>query len=367
MRVMASSEQRKRGLWGRGERGQALFLLVGAFTVILVIAAIVVDFGLWLSERRGVQQAADFAALAGLQDLLNDDTAAVANAFDWAAENGYQDGFNGVEVTVELLCKNTLSDPPAGVCVNSNLPGPGPSSCGSGCDALRVTISKPAPRLFTALFGIGEVRAEASAVAGLDVSLFPSGSVLLFDASGTMLDDCNNTRSNDGCAIKEALTAAHGFVDVLVDDVSGASQVAYVPYNYCYTPPGSYLCVQEAYVVGPTTDGALLHTAIDDTTARWAQGRRISIDALVAGSGGVHRAGGTYKVPPAGAARRRRGGRAWLSAARRSPEDAAIAQDHKDRATARRVLAAARLLTSFRLRAPAGHRSGGAPARPAAR
>jgi len=35
----------------RGERGQAIVLFVGVLTVIFVIAAIVVDVGLWLGER----------------------------------------------------------------------------------------------------------------------------------------------------------------------------------------------------------------------------------------------------------------------------------------------------------------------------
>src|SRR3972149_2854324 len=47
----------------REERGQAIILFVGIFTVIMVISAIVVDFGLWFSERRGAQKDADAAEI----------------------------------------------------------------------------------------------------------------------------------------------------------------------------------------------------------------------------------------------------------------------------------------------------------------
>jgi hypothetical protein len=53
------------------EKGQILILSVLAFTVVFVIGAIVVDLGLWLSERRGSQTDADFLALQGAWELLD--------------------------------------------------------------------------------------------------------------------------------------------------------------------------------------------------------------------------------------------------------------------------------------------------------
>jgi hypothetical protein len=83
-----------------GDRGQALILFVLAMTVILVIGVIVVDFSLWLTERRGAQKDADLATLAGAMELLqqdfvnpsnNDDAATRAAAedavYDWADYN----------------------------------------------------------------------------------------------------------------------------------------------------------------------------------------------------------------------------------------------------------------------------------------
>lgn len=76
---------------GREEAGQALILFVIAMTIVFVIGVITVDFGLWVSERRGAQKDADAAALAGVQAYLKDmtDTAgAFQDAVAWAEFNG---------------------------------------------------------------------------------------------------------------------------------------------------------------------------------------------------------------------------------------------------------------------------------------
>ncbi len=81
-----------RGLLARlgPERGQVLIFFVGIFTIIALIAAITIDFGLWFSERRGAQKDADLVSLAGAYELLDESgTAADAEAAvqDYAAAN----------------------------------------------------------------------------------------------------------------------------------------------------------------------------------------------------------------------------------------------------------------------------------------
>jgi Putative Flp pilus-assembly TadE/G-like len=63
----------------KSQRGQALILAMLVMTVIFAIGALVVDLGLWLSERRAAQADADFAALAGAWEML-DPTAGQAAA-----------------------------------------------------------------------------------------------------------------------------------------------------------------------------------------------------------------------------------------------------------------------------------------------
>ena len=73
------------------QRGQVMVMFIGVFTVIAVVGLVVVDFGLWFSERRGAQTDADMSALAGAQAYVADltDTAgAFDDAVEWAVKNG---------------------------------------------------------------------------------------------------------------------------------------------------------------------------------------------------------------------------------------------------------------------------------------
>ena len=158
------------------ERSQLMIFFVGLFSVITVVGVMTIDFGLWFSERQGVERAADLAALAGSQSLLRhtgqpddpgpgpiaDQTAAINDACEWAARNGYEHGQNGVEVYVQLFCRNTnQAFAQSGMCLNTN-PSAGPSTCGyqypqqcanialgappqvnaDGCDTIQVTIQQ---------------------------------------------------------------------------------------------------------------------------------------------------------------------------------------------------------------------------------
>ena len=61
------------------EDGQMLILFVLALGVLMGMVAMTVDVGLILHERRSLQNAADAAALAGVQELP-DSSAAIAAA-----------------------------------------------------------------------------------------------------------------------------------------------------------------------------------------------------------------------------------------------------------------------------------------------
>src|SRR5438128_1644264 len=70
---------------------------------IFVIGAIVVDIGLWVSERRNAQAAADLAALAAatqLRDPSDPNAAAIAKGLDFAKRNGYDTADSRIRVDV---------------------------------------------------------------------------------------------------------------------------------------------------------------------------------------------------------------------------------------------------------------------------
>lgn len=66
----------------QGERGQILVLFTGALVVIILVVGLVIDGSYGLSQRRGAQNAADFAALAGARIVAEWVTGDSANGTD---------------------------------------------------------------------------------------------------------------------------------------------------------------------------------------------------------------------------------------------------------------------------------------------
>ena len=252
------------------ERGQALILFVGIFSVVLVIAAIVVDFGLWFAERRSAQRGADLAAAAGALDLPADNgsdeaLSAFTNACAWAEANGYETG-------VEVVVFSRGDDPDLTPC------GAPVTSCSAVCDTVRVTVSNSAPRLFTALpfFEIDPFDVGAVAAAGLTSG--GTGGVGGVGADQTVLLIQAHRRLGQGlfclpdgrCAIDLLLAEAHELVSSLAG--GAGAEVAYAPYTHCYQPDPGYpaldgraACVPMTWVAGPTASSVALHAAIDET------------------------------------------------------------------------------------------------------
>ena len=77
------------------ERGQMLVLFMLALTVLLGFTAMAIDVGLFLHQRRDLQNDADAAALAGAA-YLPDASLATQKAQEWAAKN-FDDGDEVVE------------------------------------------------------------------------------------------------------------------------------------------------------------------------------------------------------------------------------------------------------------------------------
>jgi hypothetical protein len=71
----------------RRESGQAVVFVVFMLTVLLGMAALVIDVGSWYQADRRLQTAADAAALAGAQELPTDQASAETVALDYAQEN----------------------------------------------------------------------------------------------------------------------------------------------------------------------------------------------------------------------------------------------------------------------------------------
>lgn len=149
------------------ERGQVLILFVMGATVIFLIGAIVVDIGLWVSERRNAQAAADLASLAAatqLRDPTDPNGAARAKGLDFARRNGFEPG------------------PNIDVQVNPD----------TGNETVEVTIDEQGVSLFAGIFGITSPHVGASAVAAYGASP-PGPDAALFASSS----DCNAGQTLD--------------------------------------------------------------------------------------------------------------------------------------------------------------------------
>jgi len=149
------------------QRGQVLILFVMGATVIFVIGAIVVDIGLWVSERRNAQAAADLASLAAATQLHNANATgdAQAKGIDFAKRNGFDNADSNIIVEVNPDTTN---------------------------ETVEVTIDEQGVSLFAGIFGITSPRVGASAVAAYGASP-PGPDVALFASSS----DCNAGRTLD--------------------------------------------------------------------------------------------------------------------------------------------------------------------------
>src|SRR5437867_11819790 len=129
----------RRKFANNAERGQILLIAALFMTALLGFTAMAIDVGLIFHDRRGQQNAADAAALAGAASLP-DPLTAVLRARDWADRNGYGDGTNGTTVTVNTPYKG---DP----------------------TKIEVVIKKPVSAIFSRVLGLTTFSVTARAVA----------------------------------------------------------------------------------------------------------------------------------------------------------------------------------------------------------
>lgn len=125
----------------REERGQGLVVAALAMVAIMGFAALAVDAGLFLQERREIQKGADAAALAGAAELSGSPSTAAQTAMEYVERNGIDP-----------------DDPDTTVQVTTPYQGD-PSK-------IEVAISRGVDFLFGPVLGIAGAEVKARAVAG---------------------------------------------------------------------------------------------------------------------------------------------------------------------------------------------------------
>jgi Flp pilus assembly protein TadG len=93
----------------KGQRGQVLVLFTLALVAIVAGVGLVIDGGFTFAQRRAEQNAADLAAFAGANALLNGKNAAAA-ALAASKVNGYEHGKDGASVAVTVTSTTVKVD-----------------------------------------------------------------------------------------------------------------------------------------------------------------------------------------------------------------------------------------------------------------
>jgi hypothetical protein len=91
------------------EDGYVLILTAFLLLPLLAFTGFAVDLGAWTATASKAQNAADAASLAGVVYLPDLPTKATSVAIETARKNGYQNGVNGVTVTVTPSARNELT------------------------------------------------------------------------------------------------------------------------------------------------------------------------------------------------------------------------------------------------------------------
>ena len=91
----------------RKESGQTLIVAALVMAVVMGFVALAIDIGLFYQDRREMQNAADAAALAGVQFLPQSPATAIQTARTWAHDNGVTDS---EIVKIEVRKTNVSND-----------------------------------------------------------------------------------------------------------------------------------------------------------------------------------------------------------------------------------------------------------------
>jgi hypothetical protein len=223
----------------RNQKGQATVLTLVFLTVLLGMAALVLDIGSWYRADRDTQKTADAAALAGAQALPDSTADASTLASGYASKNG-----GGLES------------------VNFS------SSYGPN-DTIKVTVKRPAPGIFTKLFGVSTVNvgSKATARTALIQSAKYVAPIVVRNTHPKLLGTvgCPCFGDPNVTTIPLGRNGAPGAFDLLNLDGSRGGTSPDILANWMLKGYDGYLDVGQYYSdPGAKWDSSLIHNALDN-------------------------------------------------------------------------------------------------------
>ncbi|MBC8014151.1 MAG: Tad domain-containing protein, partial [Sporomusaceae bacterium] len=214
----------------REEKGAAIAIVALSMTAMIGFTALVVDVGnLYLNQTRLVNMA-DAAALAGVQDLPGDPEAAIANARNFAVQNG----MNSDTVNVVLSENNTV---------------------------VTVNVNRSVPFYFAQLFDMNSANVAARAVAAIKPITAISGVVpfgveeqeLIYGQTYTLKDGAGDGYSGNYGALALGGNGANVYRGNIKEGYSGLLSIG----DWVSTEPGN--------MSGPTGNGVEYRISLDPT------------------------------------------------------------------------------------------------------
>lgn len=142
-----------------------VLMFAGIFTIMALLAAIVIDFGVWFSERRGAQTDADLVSLAGAYELL-DDTTTFSDVDGATQDSALANGLDPVDDLHNLEVKS-LAFPDDGSDTDSDFCHEAQDT-GGRLNAVVLDVDHQSRALFVSVFGLDapDIGAHACARAG---------------------------------------------------------------------------------------------------------------------------------------------------------------------------------------------------------
>ena len=199
----------------RNERGQTLVLSVLFLTVLLGMAALVLDVGAWYRADRDTQTTADAAALAAAQELPDSPAEAIDVAVAYGDKNG-----GSVEAADVTFGSKYMTN-----------------------DTVFVDVERPSPGFFAKLFGIETVTvgSKAAARAGTPAEALYVAPIVVNEKHEKLVGNCFGTpTSSNGC--ETTLTYHHLKADSgkgKEAEPDGAGSFGFINLNQDNSNPGT--------------------------------------------------------------------------------------------------------------------------------
>lgn len=165
-------------------RGQVLWLAVSSIVVLLGFSGLAVDVGLVWNTRLRMQSAADAAALAGADALLDGESDYTDPALSAATQNGFTNGAGTTGDTNHVTV--TVSNPPSSGAHTSD------------SSAVQVVISQAQPTYFLKVLGLTSIAETVSSTA---TALSGQGCVYALDRSASQAFLTNSGTFTSSCGI----------------------------------------------------------------------------------------------------------------------------------------------------------------------